>query len=272
LPTGKKPVLLAVTLLFFSAMTSGCVTTEWQRAHTAAIHCESKHDLAGAEQHFRTALKIAEAAGADDPRVSTTKINLASAYCQDAKYAQAEALLKQTLATAERKLPPDLSNIQSSLNGLRDVYGLQNRTDEEIQVFLRTIGIHEKTLGPNHPEIPCDLSSLGAMYLWQEKYDDAESTYKRALAIDEKIYHPDDFHIANHLSNLAMVYCKQRKYAQSELLYKQAMAMYEKDSGSNQLYLATSLKEYAVLLRETNRDAEATKIESHAQAIQAAHK
>lgn len=253
-------------------MTSGCVTTEWHKAHTAAIHCESRGDLAGAEQHFRAALKIAEAAGADDPRVSTTKINLASAYCQEAKYAQAEGLLKQTLEAAERKFPPDLSNIQSSLNGLRDVYGMQNRTDEEIQVFLRIIGIHEKTLGPNHPEIPCDLSSLGAMYLWKEQYDDAESTYKRALAIDEKIYRPNDFHIANHLSNLATVYCKQRKYSQSESLYKQAMAMYEKDSGSRQLYLATSLREYAVLLRQINRDAEATKIDSRAEAIKAAHK
>ncbi len=52
---------------------------------------------------------------------------------------------------------------------------------------------------------------------------------------------------------------------------KRALAIREEALGPEHPHVAQSLENYAALLRETGRDAEATKMEARAEAIRAKH-
>ncbi len=77
--------------------------------------------------------------------------------------------------------------------------------------------------------------------------------------------------MAATLNNLALLYSYRGNYAEAEPLYERALATVEKALGPEHPHVATSLENYAALLRETGRDAEATKMEARAKAIRAKH-
>ena len=67
------------------------------------------------------------------------------------------------------------------------------------------------------------------------------------------------------------MYRAQGKYAEAEPLYQRSLTIVEKALGPEHPLVALSLQNYAALLRETNREAEAEKMEARAQAIRAKH-
>lgn len=80
--------------------------------------------------------------------------------------------------------------------------------------------------------------------------------------------HPDNAFILN---DLGLLYAGEGKYSDAESLYQRALVIREKALGPEHPDLATSFESYAALLRDTDRRAEAGKMEAQAQIIQTNH-
>ena len=126
-------------------------------------------------------------------------------------------------------------------------------------------------LGPEHPATATSLNDLATLYYGQGRYAQVEPLLQRALAIREKTLGPEHPNLATGLNNLALLYDEQGKYAQAVPLYQRALAIWEKALRPEHPQIATVLENYAALLHTLNRDAEADKMEAHAQALRAKH-
>ena len=90
--------------------------------------------------------------GPDHPDTMKSRNNLAAAYYEAGRVAEAIPLLEQTLADRERVLGPDHPDTLNSRGNLASVYEAAGRLAEAIQLHERTHATFERALGPGHPD------------------------------------------------------------------------------------------------------------------------
>lgn len=112
----------------------------------------------------------------------------------------------------------------------------------------------------NEPVLPPDD-------LLQSISENEVSQYKEDLAGKEKELGPENPAVATCLYKVAVAYQAQGKYRMAETAYKRCLAIREKTLGPNHPDVANCLDSYATLLRQTNREAQAAKMEARANAI-----
>ena len=176
---------------------------------------------------------------------------------QRAQYAEAEPLLKRSLALYEKALGPHHPDVATSLHNLALLYHDQGKYAEAEPLYERSLAIREKALGSDHPYVAASLGNLGRLYHNQGEYAEAEPLFRRSLAIGEKALGSGHPHVATSLHNLAELYRAQGKYAEAEPLLKRSLAIGEKALGSDHPEVAASLNNLAALYHEQGRYAEA---------------
>jgi CHAT domain-containing protein/tetratricopeptide (TPR) repeat protein len=197
------------------------------------------------------------ALGRENPQLATSIYNLAGLYQEQGRYAEAEPLLKRSLAISEKAFGPEHPDVASSLNNLASVYHHQGRYVEAELLLKRSLSISEKALGPKHPDLAPTLNNLAELYRDQGRYLEAAPFYQRSLSISEKALGPEHPNIAHILNNLAGLYDGQNRYAEAEPLYKRALAIREKALGLEHPDVAASLYNLAFLYRERGHFEEA---------------
>ncbi|MBP9090015.1 tetratricopeptide repeat protein [bacterium] len=100
----------------------------------------------------------------------------------------------------------------------------------------------------------------------QGKPQEAEDLFRSAIAEAEKLDAKDP-KLANSLNNLANCLRNQGKYPEAEQNYKRALEVRQKVLGPLHTDLIGIYENYAKMLRAAGREAEATKMDSHARAI-----
>ena len=124
--------------------------------------------------------------GKDDPESTVLLSNLADAYTNQRRYAEAEKLLKRSIVITVKAFGPDHADVAQGLNNLAALYARQGRNAEAERFFKQSVATFEKTLGPNHPELAGVLDNLAGLYKDQGRYADARELYKRSAAIRGK--------------------------------------------------------------------------------------
>ena len=77
---------------------------------------------------------------------------------QQGRYADAEPLLKRSLAIYEKALGPDHPDVATSLNNLAVLYSNQGRYADAEPFHKRALAIYEKALGSDHPDVATSLN------------------------------------------------------------------------------------------------------------------
>jgi tetratricopeptide (TPR) repeat protein len=108
---------------------------------------------------------------------------LAALYFKQARYAEAEPLMKRSLTILEKGLGPEHPAVAPSLNNLAMLYRTESRYAEAEPLFKRSLEIGEKALGPDHPDVASSLHSLAVLYEKQGRYTEALGFSRRAVAI-----------------------------------------------------------------------------------------
>jgi len=90
--------------------------------------------------------------GPDHPHALALRGNLANAYQEAGRAAEAIALNEQTLAIRERVLGADHPGTLLSRNNLANTYWAAGRAAEAIPLNEQTLAIRERVLGPDHPD------------------------------------------------------------------------------------------------------------------------
>ena len=111
--------------------------------------------------------------------------NLADLYHAQGRYADAEPLLKRSLAIKEKVFGSDNPDVAASLNNLAELYRAQGRYADAEPLFERSLAVKEKVFGSDNPDVAAALNGLALLYQAQGRYVDAEPLYKRSLAIRE---------------------------------------------------------------------------------------
>ncbi len=130
---------------------------------------------------------------------------------KDGKLAEAESLLKQSLAEVEKELGPKNPNVARILNELAYVDSAQGKYPEAEPLFQRAVAIVEKSLGKDNANLASVLRGLASAYAAEGKYAEAEPLFRRALAIAEKSYGPDHANVAAVLAGYAELLRKTGK-------------------------------------------------------------
>lgn len=169
--------------------------------------------------------------------------------------------------TAIHRGATGMSDVATILNNLAGLYKIQKRYSDSKKLFKRCLKIQEKELGKEHPAVATSLNNLAGLYHTQGKNTEAIPFLKRSLKIRETKLNKDHPDVAQSLCNLALVYGVMCNYSESEPLFKRCLAIREKTFGSDHPIVAKTLELYAGLLHRTDRNVEASELETRAKRI-----
>jgi tetratricopeptide (TPR) repeat protein len=102
--------------------------------------------------------------GPDHPDTLASRTNLANAYRDAGRTAEAIELHERTLADRERLLGPDHPDTLASRNNLANAYQDAGRTAEAIELHERALADRERLLGPDHPNTLQSRNNLANAY------------------------------------------------------------------------------------------------------------
>ena len=217
--------LAAALLAIASASgTAPAQESKWRAEHDAGWQAYKDGQFTEAERRLRAAEGIAQAFGANDPRLATTLDHLAWVLCAQEKAAAAEPLAKQALAIREKTLGGEHPDVVKSLNTLACLYDMEGKAAEAKALHERQLALAEKLQGKEHANVAAILDNLATVNHVLGKHEEAEAAYKRALAIREKTSAEKPMELAPTLYNLGTLYLDEGKYAEAEPLLKRALA------------------------------------------------
>ena len=195
-------------------------------------------------------------------------LNQAAVYLHErTQYADAEPLLKRSLAIREQALGPLHPHVAASLSNLALLYRIRGKHADAEPLLQRSLAIREQSLGPLHPYVATSLNNLALLYHDQGKHADAEPLFQRSLAIVEQSLGPQHPHVALSLNNLALLYHDQGKHADAEPLLQRSLAIVEQSLGPQHPYVALSLNNLAALYYDQGKYTDAESLYQRALAI-----
>jgi tetratricopeptide (TPR) repeat protein len=206
--------------------------------------------------HAAAAAQHADRAGIGSP-TGRLMNNVGVLYSEQARFGEAEALLRRALAIDDCTFGSNHPNVAAALNNLAMLLKATNRLVEAEPLMWRALGIDERRFGPDHSNVATDLNNLASLLEDTNRLGEAEPLMWRALAIDERSLGPDHPNVATRLNNLALLLQATNRLAQAEPLMRRALAVDERAFGPDHPNVARDLNNLAWLLKETNRLAEA---------------
>jgi tetratricopeptide (TPR) repeat protein len=174
-----------------------------------------------------------------------------------ARYNQAEQLLRRSLSVSEKSYGPEHPEVATDLNNLAQLLQATNRLEEGEPMMRRALAIDEKSYGPEHPDVARDFNNLALLLRATNRLEEAEPMIRRTLAITENSYGPEHPKVAIALNNLAQLLKDTNRLEEAEPMMQRALAIDEKSYGPEHPNVARSLNNLALLLQDTNRLVEA---------------
>jgi len=108
--------------------------------------------------------------------------NLGQVYKAEGREAEAEPLIKHSLAIREKLLGPGHPDVARSLNNLADLYQRQRRYGDAEPLFKRALAIREATVGAEHPDTAMSVNNLASLYQAEGRTADALPLVERMIA------------------------------------------------------------------------------------------
>jgi len=215
---------------------------------TAKIWIESLFVIGYLESRFDevpTLATIAESAveraRTDDDLRAELQNARAAVLTQQGKYADAEKLFAEVLASRERADGPEHIRVAAALNNLAIALSNLGKNDEALAAHRRALAIKEKVYGPDHPEVAGTLQNMGAILHEEDHYDEALELLRRALAIQQKVMGENHPRTADPLNSIGLVLKDQGKLEEAIDDLERALALREESLGPESPTTASSL-------------------------------
>ena len=210
-----------------------------------------------AEAQYRRALRIDERSTANWAEMADDLMGIGILDGQRNAYAQAESLMKRSIAVQEEHLGPDDSNVSSSLNNLGGIYLLTGRYADALPLYERVRKTYERTLDPLHPNLAAIYSNLGEIYGKVGRFAEAESLFRRSIAMKEKRLAPDSPRLAITLQSFGDLLRDEGKFPEAEAAYRRALDIRVRALDPNNGGVRETATALADMLRKRGRAREA---------------
>jgi serine/threonine protein kinase len=199
---------------------------------------------------------LARVLGPDHPDTLGSRNNLALAYRDARRIAEAIALLEATLKQSEAKLGPDHTLTLTSRNNLALAYRDARRTAEAITMHEATLKLREAKLGPDHPDTLISRHNLAAAYRAADRAAEAIRMYEATLKLEEAKLGPDHPNTLSSVHGLAHA-LEAGRPGEAEPLFRRALAGFRKQQGPDWPLTLDLTRDLASLLDRTGRPGEA---------------
>jgi len=123
--------------------------------------------------------RLTTLAGNDSPIIN----NMAAVYYENAKYKEAEPLMRRALEIDEASFGPEHPKVAIRLSNLAQLLQDTNRLDEAEPLMRRALEIDEASFGPEHPNVARGLNNLAGLLQDTNRLDEAEPLMERVLVI-----------------------------------------------------------------------------------------
>jgi serine/threonine protein kinase len=173
--------------------------------------------------------------------------------------AEAEKLIRQTIADASRALGPDDPVTLEAIDRLGTILERLGRFDEEEKLDRQLVESTTRRLGPEDARTLRAMVSLADAISFQSRYAEAERIYRQALEIEQRVLGPEHPQTIGTMHNLANRIQEQGRYAEAEGLYRQTLAIEQHVLGSDHPDTADSMTALANTLYYEGNSVEAEK-------------
>jgi tetratricopeptide (TPR) repeat protein len=193
----------------------------WALYHLAVLGDSAPQAIAAGEA---VAADSARMLGPDHPDTLASWNNLAIAYQEVGRTAEAIRLHERALAGRLRALGPNHPDTLSSRNNLADACQQMGWAAEAITSFKRALAGRERVLGPDHPDTLSSRNGLAAAYLEVGWAAEAITLFEQVLAGRVRVLgpgHPDTLASRNNLGHA----CQEvGRVPEAIALFEQALA------------------------------------------------
>ena len=196
----------------------------------------------------------AGAYGGEDLRLADTLDRLSDCRFEMQLVDSAVDALRRALLIRELNLGTVNADVAATYDHLGKIFYYAKRFSDAEPYFQRTLDIDLKLPATDNPELARAYDDLAVTEAMLEKYGEAAVHYREAL----KLRDADD---ALSLRNLALVLTAQNKNGEALPLYSRALAVLDAGNNGDPDFLKLILTEYSSLLRESQRPADAAKID-----------
>ena len=210
-----------------------------------------------AEAMYRRALRIDERSTADSAELADDLTGLGAVSWKRKQYAQAESLIRRSIAIREQRLGPDHPDVAASLNNFGALYWSKDRYTDALPLYERVRRIYERTLDPLHPNLAIAYSNLAETYWKLGRFAEAESLFRRSLAMKEQRLAPGNPSLAYTLHGMAGLLRDEKKLPEAEAAYRRALDIRVRALGPKNDDVVETATALAALLRERGQTREA---------------
>jgi tetratricopeptide (TPR) repeat protein len=191
---------------------------------------------------------------AGDPERVTNGTLLGTIYLEQARYEEAEVLLRAALDHADKLLAAVTYN-QLAVMALR-----RGRLEEAESLALEASVMNRLEAAPSGRMAAAITGNLAKIRLLEKRYVDAEQNYRDAVAISETALGKSHPETAKAYLNLAAFYQIRRRDRGAELLYRRAIEILDPLYGKDHLLLLVARNELAEVFRAEGRYIESEKL------------
>lgn len=229
----------------FALLTAACwgvvaKPADWQSEHRFATLAYEKGDYAGAEQHARTALVLAESFGENDSRLEGTLTQLGVILQARGNCCDAEPFLTRALAIREKQYGKDSIETALGQNNLAAVWEERGRTEDARKLQSEALATAEKFLAPNSPDLVPYLTHAAVIERDAARYGPAEELLKRARLLAENDT-SDPRRLIETWKYLGYVYRSAGRFDEAQQAYKKLVELCQQKLGPDALDTANAL-------------------------------
>lgn len=201
------------------------------------------------------AVANADAAFAGQPDVKARVLHtIGVTYLRLGKYAEAERLLKASLAAWRQGYGPDDLSLSEPLSSLGVLYHERGEYARAESTYREALALRRRRGAGDDLDTAAILNNLSLVLQEEGKFQEAVALSREVLSIERRILGPDHENVAGDLNNLGHLLSKQGRFAESEPLLRQAVdAMRARRSP----WLPVAQGNLGEVLTRTGRSAEA---------------
>jgi serine/threonine protein kinase/tetratricopeptide (TPR) repeat protein len=218
--------------------------------------------LSEAEGHLRRAVALRQAAlGKDNPATLAAQENLADFLCTGLrKFAEAEALSRQTWQARQRVLGPTDPNTLISMDTYATALVGVRKLDEAEAVTRECYGTREQVLPQDDPETLISLNDLSAVLIDLGRWKEAEGLARQCLERKQRVLPADHPDLLMTMNNLAVALLHQGRLAEAEKWAGQGRDLARRVCGGDHLHTLHLQHVLARVLAEQGRLDDAEKL------------
>jgi serine/threonine protein kinase/DNA-binding SARP family transcriptional activator len=193
----------------------------------------------------------------DDPHLLVTLNNLALAYRNAGRIDQAIRLYEQAREKFTQKLGPNDRRTLITLSNLANAYGSADQPAKALPLLEQVREKFTQTLGPEHPDTLTALHNLAEAYRDAGRIEEAIRLYEQLRDQSTRTLGPNHPDTLATLNNLATAYLDAGRTADAIALYEQLHKQLMQKPGPDHPSTLTAIHNLASAYRAAGRTAEA---------------